>query len=254
MLRLQNVTKGFGGLLAVDDVSFLLPDTGISGLVGPNGSGKTTLFHLSTGFYRADRGEIRFRNRPITRTPAHRISRMGLVRTFQMTRILPELTVLDNLMAAPFNQGGERLIRLLLRPAAVRREEAGNRDHAEEVLRLLKLDALRARRAAQLSFGQQRLLELGRVLMTEPRAILLDEPTAGINPTLIRQLIVVIRELRSKGIPILLIEHNMPLVIEICDHLLVMDSGRLIFEGAPADAVRNDRVIEAYLGRAGRAV
>jgi branched-chain amino acid transport system ATP-binding protein/neutral amino acid transport system ATP-binding protein len=174
---------------------------------------------------------------------------MGLVRTFQHTRILPFLSTMENLLAAVPKQTGESLCSVFLRPALVRQEERENRERAREILALLKLESLCEHLAGTLSYGQQKLLELGRVLMAQPRMILLDEPTAGINPTLIRQLVDVMAALVEKGIQIFLIEHNMPLVAEICRTIYVMDSGSLIFRGAPSEASRDPRVIEAYLGR-----
>jgi len=254
MLRLKGVTKSFGGQTAVNDVSLELKRNGRTGLVGPNGSGKTTLFHLITGFYTLDRGEIHYADRLISGLQPHTISRMGLVRTFQQTRALPFMSTLDNLLSAAPDQTGERLIRVFLSPARVKREERKNREKAKEVLEILNLSSMADKLAGNLSFGQQKLVELGRVLMTKPKMILLDEPTAGVNPTLIRQLIEVIKDLSSEGIKIFLIEHNMPFVAEICEEVFVMDSGKLIFHGTPIEARENDRVIEAYLGRESHAV
>jgi ABC-type branched-subunit amino acid transport system ATPase component len=249
MLKIDNVTKSFGGLMAVNDVTFQLDDTGITGLVGPNGSGKTTLFHMITGFYKLDRGQIHFKDKRISGLAPHLISRMGLVRTFQQTRVLPFLSALENLMAASPGQAGERLSSVFFQPRRVKLEESNNRERAMQILELLKLKPLDQHLAGRLSFGQQKLLELGKVLMAKPKMILLDEPTAGINPTLIRQLVDVIRELARKGIKVFLIEHNMPLVAEICEKVFVMDSGSLIFSGTPSETRQNPRVIEAYLGR-----
>ena len=217
MLKITNVTKSFGGLTAVHDVSFQLDNTGITGLVGPNGSGKTTLFHLITGFYSLDRGQIHFYDRRISGLAPHIISRMGLVRTFQQTRVLPFLSALENLMAASPGQSGERLASVFFKPSRVKREEGRNREKTLQILELLKLKPLSQHLAGRLSFGQQKLLELGRVLMAEPKMILLDEPAAGINPTLIRQLVDVIRELANQKVQIFLIEHNMPLVARVCE-------------------------------------
>ena len=248
MLKIKNVTKSFGGLTAVHDVTFQLDDTGITGLVGPNGSGKTTLFHLITGYYKLDRGKIHFNDTPISGLAPYLISRMGLVRTFQQTRVLPFLSALENLMAASPRQTGERISSVFFQPRRVKLEESKNREKAMQVLELLKLNSLDQHLAGRLSFGQQKLLELGRVLMAKPKMILLDEPTAGINPTLIRQLVDVIRELAGRGIQIFMIEHNMPLVAEICEKVFVMDAGSLIFAGTPSETRQNPRVIEAYLG------
>lgn len=250
MLRLENVTKSFGGIMAVNDVSLELSAAGITGLVGPNGSGKTTLFHLITGFYRLDKGNIYFRDQLISGLAPHRISQNGLVRTFQQTRILPFMSVLESLLSASPNQAGECLTAVFLKPRIVRQAERENTKKAKEILDLIRLTDLADQLASRLSFGQQKLLELGRVLMSKPKMILLDEPTAGINPTLIRQLVELLKTLNNEGIRIFLIEHNMPLVAEICQSLFVMDSGSLIFSGTPSEAIENPRVIEAYLGRA----
>ena len=249
MLRIQNVTKAFGAIMAVHDVSLEIGDAGITGLVGPNGSGKSTLFHLITGFYRLDQGAIFFGRHSIGRLPPHKISRLGLIRSFQHTRPLQFMTVLDNLIAAAPAQAGERIWPLFLKPARVRREENDLRERARGILRSLDLLPLADELAGSLSYGQQKLMELARILMAGPRLILLDEPTAGINPTLIRRLVDVLHRLCAQGIQIFLIEHNMPLVAELCQHLFVMDSGELIFSGTPRQAREEPRVIEAYLGR-----
>jgi len=249
MLRIENVTKSFGGLTAVDNVSLGLNGTGITGLIGPNGSGKTTLFHMITGFYRVDSGRIYFEDKLISTLKPHIISRIGLVRTFQQTRVLPFLSAVDNLLSAAPAQAGERLCSVFFRPGTVRKEENENREKAMEILDLIRLTKMSDQLAGMLSFGQQKLLEIGRVLMAQPRMILLDEPTAGINPTLIRKLVLIIRALKENGIQIFLIEHNMPLVAEICEKIFVMDSGRLIFSGVPSEARNDPGVIEAYLGR-----
>jgi ABC-type branched-subunit amino acid transport system ATPase component len=249
MLRVQNASKSFGALTAVSDVSFELGATGITGLVGPNGSGKSTLFHLVTGFYRLDRGSVFFDGRSIGKLPPHAISRLGLIRSFQHTRPLPFMSLRDNLLAAAPAQTGERLWPLFFAPARVRREERVLEEKARGILELLDLAPLAGELAGRLSYGQQKLMELGRILMADPRLILLDEPTAGINPTLIRRLVAVLQRLCERGIQVFLIEHNMPLVSEICEHLFVMDSGELIFSGTPAQARKEPRVIEAYLGR-----
>ena len=193
MLRIEDVTKGFGGLIAVNDITLRLNDTGITGLIGPNGSGKTTLFHMITGFYNVDQGRIYFGDKLISQLPPHAISRTGLVRTFQQTRVLPFMSTLDNLLSAAPNQAGERLSSVFFRPAVVRLEENKNKERAREILDLVSLAHMSDQLAGMLSFGQQKLLEIGRVLMARPKMILLDEPTAGINPTLIRQLVEIIR-------------------------------------------------------------
>ncbi len=249
MLKIENVSKSFGALIAVNDVSFNLGDTGISGLIGPNGSGKTTLFHLITGFYKLDTGNIHFLDQRINGLPPHIISRKGIVRTFQQTRVLPFLSSLDNLITAAPNQLGENLLPLFFQPSKVALQETQNCEKAESILETLGLLKLKDSPAGDLSYGQQKLLEIGRVLMADPKLIILDEPTAGINPTLIRHLVTILENLRDQSIKIFLIEHNMPLVTELCDKIFVMDSGSLIFSGTPSEVQNNSRVIEAYLGR-----
>ena len=249
MLRVENVTKSFGGLMAVNNVSLELNNIGITGLIGPNGSGKTTLFHTITGFYTMNEGHIFFDGEEISRLPAYRISKKGLIRTFQQTRTLPFLSTLDNLLSASPDQLGEHLRSIFLHPRRIRKEERDNRERAEEILETLDLKMLRDEPAGHLSFGQQKLVELGRVLMTQPKMILLDEPTAGINPVLIAQLSEIIKKLSRDGTQVFLIEHNMPFVNRLCELVFVMDSGNLIFSGTPDRAREDDRVIEAYLGR-----
>ena len=249
VLRIEQATKAFGGLVAVDHVSFELAVQGISGLVGPNGSGKTTLFHLISGFYKLDSGSIYYRDVPISGLPPHVISRMGLVRTFQQTRVLPFMTTLDNLMASAPDQAGERLSAVFFERGKVKQEETRYRERAHEILDKLQLGRVANELAGNLSYGQQRLLELGRVLMARPKIVLLDEPTAGINPTLIRKIMEILMQLRDQGIKIFLIEHNMPFVSEMCDEVFVLDAGKLIFHGTPQQARRDQGVIDAYLGR-----
>ncbi len=249
MLRLENISKRFGALAAVNDVSFSLKDKGISGLIGPNGSGKTTLFHLITGFYKLDMGNVFFLNQKITGLAPHVISRKGIVRTFQQTRVLPFLSTLDNLISAAPRQLGENLLPLFFNPLKIAVQEKKNTQKALSILKTLELIKLKNDPAGDLSYGQQKLLEIGRVLMADPKLIILDEPTAGINPGLIRHLVTILKNLRDQSIKIFLIEHNMPLVSELCDEIFVMDSGSLIFSGTPDETQKNERVIEAYLGR-----
>ncbi len=249
MLTLSCITKRFGGLTAVDDVSFTLGETGISGLIGPNGSGKTTLFHLITGFYGLDKGSIRFKDETISGLAPHIISQKGIVRTFQQTRVLPFLSVLDNLCAAVPGQIGERLFPLFFTPSTVARQENQNRDKAMSVLDTLNLTPMAGSPAGDLSYGQQKLLEIGRVLMADPKLIILDEPTAGINPSLIKSLVTVLKNLRDRNIKIFIIEHNIPLVSDLCSEVFVMDSGSLIFSGTPEQVRQDEQVIEAYLGK-----
>ena len=249
MLEVKGVSKRFGGLWAVRDCSLRVEEGTITGLIGPNGAGKTTLFHLISGFYRPDRGKILFRGRDTTGWPPYRLYHFGLYRTFQIPRIFGEMTVLENLMVVPKSQAGERIWNPLMRPSLVRRQERDLRMKAEEVLKFVGLDHLRDEPARTLSGGQKKLLELARALMADPVMVLLDEPGAGVNPTLMKKLAQKIRELASEwGITVFLIEHDMDLVMSLCNPVIVMSEGRVLTMGSPAEVRENPNVIEAYLG------
>ena len=250
MLELQGVSKTFGGLRAVDDISLSLTQGAITGLIGPNGAGKTTLFNTVAGALAPSSGSIVFEGKAIAGKAPHQIYRSGIARTFQIPRPFGALSVLENVMLAPIGQSGERFWNTLIRPSRVRQEERANRDKAIEVLDFLNLTRLADEPARNLSGGQLKLLELGRTLMSDPRLILLDEPGAGVNPTLLGQIIERIVELNRRGITFLIIEHNMDLVMNLCRPVVVMAAGRLLMQGSPDEVRRDPRVLEAYLGGA----
>jgi neutral amino acid transport system ATP-binding protein len=240
MLSVENITKAFGGIRAVDDCTMAVERGTITGLIGPNGSGKTTLFNLITGFYQADSGIIRFNNHPIHRLSPSRICHHGIGRTFQLTRLFWKMTVLEN-MIVPVRHAGWRT---LFSQGVKKHEE----ERALEHLRMVGLADYRDEEARRLSFGQQKLLELAAVLMADPDLILLDEPAGGVNPVMIEKIMELVDDLNRQGKTFLVVEHNMRLVMELCQHIVVLDHGQKIAEGKP-DAIQNDSlVLEAYLG------
>jgi branched-chain amino acid transport system ATP-binding protein len=248
VLELHDVTKRLGGTLAVDGVSFAVKPGSITGLIGPNGAGKTTLFNTVAGHYAPTRGSIRFAGGEIAGRAPHAIFRKGIVRTFQIPRPFPEMSVLENLMLVTADQPGECFWNTWIRPGRVAAHEKANRARAMEALEFLNLTHLAGQQARNLSGGQLKLLELGRAFMADPKLVLLDEPAAGVNPTLMNAIADRIRALNARGMTIFLIEHNMPLVMSLCDPILVMANGRLLLEGDAARVRADPRVIEAYLG------
>ena len=248
MLILHHLVKDFGGLRAVDGVSFTLRRGTITGLIGPNGAGKTTLFNTIAGAHRPTSGSISFLGRAIGGLAPHRIFAAGLVRTFQIPRPFAGMTVLENTMLVAAAQSGEHFWNNWIARATVRAEERECRERARDILDFVGLERLSGEFAKNLSGGQQKLLELARVMMADPKLILLDEPGAGVNPSLLVTIMDKLRELNARGISFLIIEHNMDLVMSLCNPVLVMAQGQLLMEGAP-EQVRNDpRVLEAYLG------
>jgi neutral amino acid transport system ATP-binding protein len=252
ILEVREVVRAFGGLRAVDDASFDVEAGSITALIGPNGAGKSTLFNVVSGFLAAERGLVQFEGRRIDRAPPHRIARRGLVRTFQVPRTLTRMSVLDNVLVAATHHPGERLSGVAFRPRRARRREQRARERAAELLALFRLDGHAAEYAGALSGGQRKLLDFARVLMAEPRLVLLDEPMAGVNPTLGRQLVDHVLRLRTEaGMTFLFVEHDLDIVMKASDRVIVMNEGRVIASGTP-DAVRGDqRVVDAYLGTAG---
>ncbi|MHB1467555.1 MAG: ABC transporter ATP-binding protein [Solirubrobacteraceae bacterium] len=249
VLEVRDLKKSFGGLRAVESASFDVDTASITSLIGPNGAGKTTAFNCIAGFYRADGGTVTFRGRRIDRLASHRVARAGLVRTFQHARALVRMSVLDNLLLAAPSQPGERLWRAFLTPRRVRLRERQVRARARELLEVVQLERHSDAYAGSLSGGQRKLLEFARALMAEPAMILLDEPMAGVNPSLGAQLLEHMRRVRAeRGVTFLMVEHDLGAVMSVSDRVLVMSEGRVIAEGRPEQISRDQAVIDAYLG------
>jgi branched-chain amino acid transport system ATP-binding protein len=249
LLRVEQLVKSFDGLRAVNDCSLEVREGTITGLIGPNGAGKTTLFNLVTGFLRPTSGRIVFDGHRIDGLPSHRIFRRGVVRTFQIPRELKSMTVLENLMVVPSGQLGESLFGAWFLPWRVGHQEREIYDKALSVLKYVDLIHLRDELAANLSSGQKKLLELARTLMCDPQMVLLDEPGAGVNPTLMKRLVTAIERLcQDQNITFFLIEHDMDLVTRLCNPIIVMSNGEKIAEGSPEEVTHDELVLEAYLG------
>ncbi len=249
-LEICGLRKSFGSLPAVDGCSFEIARGSITGLIGPNGAGKTTLFGLVTGFLKPDGGRVLLEGDDITGRPPHLLFRQGLVRTFQIPHEFQRLTALENLMAVPAGQDGEMLLRTWLQPGRVARREAEVRAESLETLGFLGLAAVRDAPAGALSGGQKKLLELGRAMMSGARTMLLDEPGAGVNPTLLAELGDKIVHLnRERGVTFCIVEHNMDLIARLCDPVVVMAAGQVLARGPMADIRRDPAVLEAYLGQ-----
>jgi ABC-type branched-subunit amino acid transport system ATPase component len=248
LLQLHGVRKSFGGLEAVSGVDLELARGQVTGLIGPNGAGKTTLLNVISGVERPSAGRFQFLGEDIGSLPQHRLAARGLVRTFQISRELGALTVLENLLLARPRQTGEGLFGLLVRLKRVRQEEEAAIETARSLLQKVGLWRLADAPAATLSGGQKKLLELSRALMLKPRLVLLDEPAAGVAPAMEEVLVATIRSLVSEGVAFLIVEHDLDIVAALCDHVYVMATGKVLTEGSFADVVSDARVVEAYLG------
>lgn len=248
ILSVEGLSRSFGQLKAVDDVSLKVRRGSITGLIGPNGAGKSTLFNLLTGALKSDEGTVRLEGRDVSGLPPNQLFLLGLGRTFQIPRPFARMSVLENVMLAPPGQTGETVAGPILFRARMRDEERRIRDKALEVLNFVTLGALVDHPAGQISGGQMKLLELARVLMGDPKLILLDEPAAGVNPVLTATLIGKIEELNRQGTTFVIIEHDMDFVMRHCDPVIALAEGRVIFEGSSDEALANPVLLDAYLG------
>ena len=250
MLKIKSIYKSFGGLKAVNNVSLIVEEGSITGLIGPNGAGKTTLFNTIAGVYSPSEGEIYLDSENITNLKPHELFQKGVLRTFQIAHEFSTLTVLENLMMVPGNQLGENLVNALLKPALVKKEEERVKHKAYEVIEFLNLKHLANELAGNLSGGQKKLLELGRTMMVDAKLVLLDEVGAGVNRTLLKDIGTSIQRLnKEKGYTFCMIEHDMDFISRLCDPVIVMAEGSVLFEGTSDEVKKNDRVIESYLGR-----
>jgi branched-chain amino acid transport system ATP-binding protein len=247
ILVADNVSRQFGGLTAVNVAHLEIPRGKITALIGPNGAGKTTLFNLLTGFDKPTTGSWRFEGKNLAGVASYKVARLGMIRTFQLTKSLSMLSVIENMRLGAQKQAGERFLTALIRPLW-RAAENRITEQAEELLKRFKLDAKRDDFAASLSGGQRKLLEMARALMAEPKLVMLDEPMAGVNPALTQSLLDHIKDLKSNGTTVLFVEHDMHMVRHISDWVIVMAEGRIVAEGPPAKVMKDQAVIDAYLG------
>ena len=249
IIDVQDVTKRFGNVLAVDRCSLKVEKGSITGLIGPNGAGKTTMFNMVAGAFAPSSGKILLDGEDVTGLPAHELFGRGLLRTFQIAQEFSTMTALENLMMVPASQSGETLFNAWFRRAKVTVEDAAIRARAEDVLQLLRLTHVRNELAGNLSGGQKKLLELGRVMMANPRVVLLDEIAAGVNRTLLNDLAAVVERLnREEGLTFFVIEHDMDLIARLCDPVIVMAAGSVMVQGSMAEIRENEEVVEAYFG------
>jgi len=249
MLSATDITLSFGGFMALRGVTIEAKPGTVTGLIGPNGSGKSTLLNVIGGVYVPDSGELTLGNLPLPIGRPDKVAQAGIGRTFQVPRLAHRLTVFQNMLAGERDHCGERIADLLLRPGKVKAQEKQASKRATAMLERLGLGHKANDYAGSLSGGQQKLLTMGMLLMSDPAALLLDEPAAGVNPVLIEQQVALLKALRDEGRIIILIEHNMEMIANVCDHVFVLDGGQVIAEGTPAEIRGNETVIRSYLGQ-----
>lgn len=248
LLRVENLTKKFGGIVAVNGLDFYLEQGEILGLIGPNGAGKTTVFNMITGAFPPTEGEIYFADKRITRLKTNSIARLGAVRTFQLTNVFPEMTVLQNVILGTHHNSGVGFFQFLYSNSRIRKSETEAIYKATQIIEFMSLGEQAGILAKNLPHGEQRRLEMSIALAASPRLLLLDEPLQGMNQDEVRDMLTRIEKIRSSGVSILLVEHNMKAVTSICDRVVVLDFGRKLDEGIPETVMNNTEVIEAYLG------
>ena len=250
ILQVKNLYKSFGGLKAISDCSLKIKKGSITGIIGPNGSGKTTLFNLISGNLKSSQGTVLFNNEDITNIPSYELFSKGVLRTFQIAHEFTNLTVLENLMMVPGGQSGEKLVNALFKPSLVKKEEIKVKEKALNVIEFLNLKHLSNELAGNLSGGQKKLLELGRTMMVDAKLVLLDEVGAGVNRTLLKDIgSAILRLNKEQGYTFCMIEHDMEFISRLCDPVIVLAEGSVLFEGTPDEVKKNEKVIDSYLGR-----
>ena len=250
ILQVKNLSKSFGGLKAISDCSLKIKKGSITGIIGPNGSGKTTLFNLISGNLKSSQGKVLFNNEDITNIPSYELFSKGVLRTFQIAHEFTNLTVLENLMMVPGGQSGEKLVNALFKPSLVKKEEIKVKEKALKVIDFLNLKHLSNELAGNLSGGQKKLLELGRTMMVDAKLVLLDEVGAGVNRTLLKDIgSAILRLNKEQGYTFCMIEHDMEFISRLCNPVIVLSEGSVLFEGTPDQVKKNEKVIDSYLGR-----